>query len=156
VHLRRHRDDELTNAEGDRGTGRLLCRDRGVEKRNETHAMLGAIDLAGAENAMMVFIGVSAQLCDDVKNYTTPIETMDAYYDNLKAGPWIGLVWWRFNDDWGAEGASAASTRPCATVPPTTPTASPASPPRATPSATPSSPPACACSTTSCTGSEGE
>lgn len=77
----------------------------GVEKQNETHAMLGAIELAGAERAMMVFIGVSAQLCEDVKSYSTPIETMDAYYDNLKAGPWIGLVWWRFNDDWGAEGA---------------------------------------------------
>ncbi len=77
----------------------------GVEKQNETHAMLGAIELAGAENAMMVFIGVSAQLCEDVKSYTTPVETMDAYYDNLKAGPWIGLVWWYFNDDWGAEGA---------------------------------------------------
>jgi hypothetical protein len=26
--------------------------------------------------------------------YTTPIETMDRYYDNCKAGPWVGLIWW--------------------------------------------------------------
>jgi hypothetical protein len=30
--------------------------------------------------------------------YTTPIETMAAYYDELKAGPWVALVWWVFGD----------------------------------------------------------
>ncbi len=77
----------------------------GVEKQNETHALLGAIELAEALRAMMIFIGVSAQLTGDVKSYTTPVETMDRYYDNLKAGPWIGLIWWFFNDDAGSEGA---------------------------------------------------
>lgn len=77
----------------------------GVEKQNETHAMLGAIELASARKAMMVFIGVSSQLGGETTSYTTPVETMDRYYDNLKEGPWIGLVWWHFNDDWGAEGA---------------------------------------------------
>jgi len=72
------------------------------ESQNETHAMMGAIDLANARNAMMFFIGVSAQIKG--VTYTTPIETMDAYYDNLKAGPWVGLSWWHFGDFTDTEG----------------------------------------------------
>jgi beta-glucanase (GH16 family) len=72
------------------------------ESQNETHAMIGAIDLAGASNAMMFFIGVSAQI--QGVTYTTPIETMDACYDNLKAGPWVGLCWWHFGDFGDTEG----------------------------------------------------
>ncbi len=64
--------------------------------------MMGAIDLANAQNAMMFFIGVSAQIKG--VTYTTPIETMDAYYDNLKAGPWVGLSWWYFGDFTDTEG----------------------------------------------------
>ena len=59
---------------------------------NDTHALMNAIDFAGAKKAMMIYIGLSSSLAKG--NYTTPIETMDAYYDNLKAGPWVGLVWW--------------------------------------------------------------
>jgi len=40
---------------------------------------------------MMMYIPLSSSLPGQ---YTTPIETMDAYYDNCKAGPWVGLVWW--------------------------------------------------------------
>ncbi|NLE56870.1 MAG: hypothetical protein GX616_00805, partial [Planctomycetes bacterium] len=29
-------------------------------------------------------------------SYTTPIETMDAFYDSLKAGSWVGVSWWTF------------------------------------------------------------
>jgi beta-glucanase (GH16 family) len=73
------------------------------ESQNETHAMIGAIDLTGASDAMMFFIGVSAQIRG--VTYTTPVETMDAYFDNLKAGPWIGLCWWHFGDFGDTEGA---------------------------------------------------
>ncbi len=67
---------------------------------NDTHALLAAIELAGANNAMMWYIGVSGQLggtpdCQPV-TYTTPVETMEAYYDELKAGPWVALAWWVF------------------------------------------------------------
>lgn len=68
---------------------------------NDTHALLGAIDLAGASNAMMWYIGVSGQLAGGKREpatYTTPIETMEAYYDELKAGPWVALSWWVFGD----------------------------------------------------------
>ncbi len=64
--------------------------------QNETHAMMGAIDLAKADRAMMFFIGGSSQI--ESYTYTTPIETMDLLYDNLKAGPWVGLSWWLFDD----------------------------------------------------------
>ncbi len=43
---------------------------------NDTHALLGAIDLAGARNAMMWYIGVSGQLAGGKREpvtYTTPI-----------------------------------------------------------------------------------
>ncbi|MHC4733827.1 MAG: hypothetical protein ACYTDW_05120 [Planctomycetota bacterium] len=52
---------------------------------NDTHAMLAAIELAGAKEAMMWFIG-------------TPVETMELYYENLKAGPWVALSWWVFGN----------------------------------------------------------
>jgi hypothetical protein len=69
---------------------------------NDTHALMSAIELAGADRAMMWYIGVSGQLggtpdCDPL-TYTTPIETMAAYYDELKAGPWVALVWWVFGN----------------------------------------------------------
>jgi hypothetical protein len=67
---------------------------------NDTHALMSAIELAGAKNAMMWYIGVCGQLggtpdCEPV-TYTTPIETMEAYYEELKAGPWVALAWWVF------------------------------------------------------------
>jgi hypothetical protein len=63
---------------------------------NDTHAMLEAIELAGAREAMMWYIALSSNLDDSLGNatYTTPIETMDLYYENLKAGPWVALCWW--------------------------------------------------------------
>jgi len=69
---------------------------------NDTHAMLGAIELAGAKEAMMWYIGVSGQIEGTVSNrtatYTTPVETMELYYENLKAGPWVALSWWVFGN----------------------------------------------------------
>jgi len=67
---------------------------------NDTHALLAAIELAGANEAMMWYIGVCGQLggtpgCQPL-TYTTPVETMEAYYDELKAGPWVALAWWVF------------------------------------------------------------
>lgn len=64
------------------------------KNRNDTHAMLQALELAGADRAMLWFIGLSTHL--EKSSYTTPIETMDAYYDAIKAGPWVGLCWWEF------------------------------------------------------------
>lgn len=69
---------------------------------NDTHALLGAIELAGAKNAMMWYIAVCGQLgpsVGDETTYTTPIETMQSYYDHLKAGPWAALSWWVFASD---------------------------------------------------------
>lgn len=63
--------------------------------RNDTHAMLQAIDLAGAKRAMMIYIGNTQYVVGSC--YTTPIETMDAFYDSVKAGPWVGLSWWVFD-----------------------------------------------------------
>ena len=68
---------------------------------NDTHALMSAIELAGAANAMMWYIGVCGQLGGSAKvaaeaTYTTPIETMEAYYRELKAGPWVALCWWVF------------------------------------------------------------
>jgi len=69
---------------------------------NDTHAMLAAIDLAGAKEAMMWFIGNSGQIdatrSKDIVTYTTPVETMELYYENLKAGPWVALSWWVFGN----------------------------------------------------------
>jgi hypothetical protein len=68
---------------------------------NDTHALMSAIELAGAREAMMWYIGVSGQLSgtgSDPPTYTTPIETMEAYYEELKAGPWVALAWWVFAD----------------------------------------------------------
>ena len=68
---------------------------------NDTHALASGLELAGAKNAMMWYIGVSGQLNGtrgDPATYTTPIETMEAYYDELKAGPWVALAWWVFGD----------------------------------------------------------
>lgn len=66
--------------------------------RNDTHAMLQGLELAKADRTMMIFIAASNYIkgC-----YTTPVETMDAYYDSIKAGPWIGLCWWYFSGDTG-------------------------------------------------------
>jgi len=58
---------------------------------SDTHALMNAIQFAKADKAMMIYIGLSSSLPGQ---YTTPIETMDRYYDNCKAGPWVGLVWW--------------------------------------------------------------
>ncbi len=58
---------------------------------SDTHALLNAIRFAGAKKAMMVYIGLSSSL---EGHYTTPVDTMDRYYDNCKAGPWVGLIWW--------------------------------------------------------------
>ena len=68
---------------------------------NDTHALLGAIDLAGAGDAMMWYIAACGQIGPSAgaeTTYTTPIETMESYYDHLKAGPWVGLAWWVFGD----------------------------------------------------------
>lgn len=65
------------------------------EYQNDTHAMLQAMDLAGADRAMLFFIGLSSTIPGMC--YRTPVETMDAYYDSLKAGPWVGLSWWVFD-----------------------------------------------------------
>ncbi len=70
------------------------------ESYSDTHALMNAIELAGAKNAMMWYIGVSGQLgpAGDETTYTTPIETMESYYDHLKAGPWVALSWWIFDE----------------------------------------------------------
>ncbi|MHC4309255.1 MAG: hypothetical protein ACYSSN_04870 [Planctomycetota bacterium] len=69
---------------------------------NDTHAMLAAIELAGAKEAMMWYIGNSGQIdatnSKDIATYTTPVETMELYYENLKAGPWVALSWWVFGN----------------------------------------------------------
>ncbi|MDH4239614.1 MAG: hypothetical protein OEW48_08635 [Phycisphaerae bacterium] len=69
---------------------------------NDTHAMLATIELAGAKEAMMWFIGVSGQIdatgSKDIVTYTTPVETMELYYENLKEGPWVALSWWVFGN----------------------------------------------------------
>jgi hypothetical protein len=59
---------------------------------SDTHALLNAVRFACADKAMLIYIGLSSSIPG--KTYTTPVETMDAYYDNLKAGPWVGLFWW--------------------------------------------------------------
>ncbi len=61
---------------------------------NDTHALMNGIELAGAKNAMMWYIAASGQI--EGQSYTTPIETMESYYDHLKAGPWVALGWWIF------------------------------------------------------------
>jgi hypothetical protein len=68
---------------------------------NDTHALLGALDLAGAGDAMMWYIAVCGQLGPSAgaeTTYTTPIETMESYYEHIKAGPWVALAWWVFGD----------------------------------------------------------
>jgi hypothetical protein len=62
---------------------------------NDTHALLSGLSLAGANNAIMFFIGNSSNIAE--LSYTTPVETMNAYYNSLKAGPWVGLSWWLFD-----------------------------------------------------------
>ncbi len=66
---------------------------------NDTHALLQAIELAGAQDAEMWYIPFCGQLVGnkDIVTYTTPIETMDSYYDHLKAGPWVAMCWWYFD-----------------------------------------------------------
>jgi hypothetical protein len=59
---------------------------------SDTHALLNALQYAEAKKGMLIYIGLSSSL--DKGAYTTPVETMDAYYDNCKAGPWVGLIWW--------------------------------------------------------------
>ncbi|UCG48572.1 MAG: hypothetical protein JSU94_02115, partial [Phycisphaerales bacterium] len=59
---------------------------------SDTHALLNAIRFGGADKAMLIYIGLSSSIPGTT--YTTPVETMDAYYENLKAGPWVGLFWW--------------------------------------------------------------
>jgi len=67
---------------------------------NDTHALMAAIELAGAKEAMMWFIGNSGQIdatiSKDIFTYTTPVETMELFYENLKQGPWVALAWWTF------------------------------------------------------------
>ncbi len=63
---------------------------------NDTHALLNGIELAQAKEAMMWYIGVAGQLEGNNATYTTPIETMQVYYDNCKEGPWVALSWWIF------------------------------------------------------------
>ncbi len=67
---------------------------------SDTHALMNAIKMAGARNAMMWYIAVSSQLGPAGKEttYTTPVETMESYYDHLKAGPWVALSWWIFDE----------------------------------------------------------
>lgn len=69
---------------------------------NDTHALLSALELASARNAMLWYIGVSGQLgpadTPADASFTTPVETMEAYFDELKAGPWVALAWWVFGD----------------------------------------------------------
>lgn len=74
--------------------------------KNDTHAMLQGIDLAGADRAMMIFIANSHFI--PKRSYTTPIETMDAFYDSLKAGPWVGLSWWIFDHEEEGPGCTLA------------------------------------------------
>lgn len=74
--------------------------------KNDTHAMLQAIDLARADRAMMIFIANSHFIPE--RCYTTPIETMDAFYDFLKAGPWVGLSWWIFDHEKEGPGCTLA------------------------------------------------
>jgi len=89
-----------------------VCRDSRDQRTwlpecwNDTHALMGGLKLAGATNAMMWYIGVCGQLGGSSKvaheaTYTTPIETMEAYYRELKAGPWVALCWWVFGS-WSA------------------------------------------------------
>ncbi len=69
---------------------------------NDTHALMSAIQLAGASNAEMWYIGACGQLGPskgDGATYTTPVETMESYYHHLKAGPWVALAWWTFGSD---------------------------------------------------------
>ncbi len=72
------------------------CDDWRPECRNDTHALRSAIDLAGAQKAMMFFIGVTGRLTPHC--YPTPAEVYESYYHNLKNGPWVGLSWWLFGD----------------------------------------------------------
>ncbi len=71
---------------------------------NDTHALMNNIVLSGATGAMMWYIAVCGQLGPGTLNnwnytYTTPIETMESYYDHLKAGPWSAVHWWVFATD---------------------------------------------------------
>ena len=76
------------------------------KNQNDTHAMLQGIDLAKADRAMMIFIGNTQYILGSC--YTTPIETMDAFYDSIKAGPWVGLSWWVFDDERAGAGCTLA------------------------------------------------
>jgi hypothetical protein len=66
---------------------------------NDTHALLQNIELSGAADAEMWYIPYCGQLVDSKENttYTTPIETIESYYDHLKAGPWVAVSWWYFD-----------------------------------------------------------
>gem|GEM_PF-514979 len=69
---------------------------------NDTHALMSGIELAGAQGAEMWYIAACGQLGPskgDESTYTTPVETMESYYDHLKAGPWVALAWWVFGSD---------------------------------------------------------
>ncbi len=66
------------------------------ECQSDTHAILNGLTFAGANEAMMVFI---ANSCTPPDYHTTPIETMDAFFEPLRDGPWIGLTWYLFEDD---------------------------------------------------------
>ncbi len=74
---------------------------------NDTHALMSALELAGAQNAMMWYYGLCEQIGPsggETTTYTTPVETMESYYDHLKAGPWTGLIWWYFSGGPGGQG----------------------------------------------------
>lgn len=73
------------------------CGTWNAECQNDTHALFNGLPAAGAHQAMMIYIANSDSIPG--YSYTTPIETMDAFYDSIKAGPWVGLVWWVFAND---------------------------------------------------------
>lgn len=113
-----------------------VCRDSSDPKTwtpecwNDTHALMDAIELAGARNAMMWYIAVCGQLGPAGKEttYTTPIETMESYYDHLKAGPWVGLAWWVFGTHHTCHGGLEYYDRTLAHYTPRRPEGEPYSP----------------------------
>ncbi len=73
------------------------CGTWAAQCKNDTHALFNGLPAAGANQAMMIFIGNSDSIPG--YSYTTPIESMDSYYDSVTAGPWVGLIWWVFDND---------------------------------------------------------
>ena len=73
------------------------CGSWAKECQNDTHALFNGLPAAGANQAMMIYIANSDSIPGS--SYTTPIESMDAFYDSVKAGPWVGLAWWVFDNN---------------------------------------------------------